>query len=156
MNARATLTALKSRLVCETRAGETLPYPWLGVAWFTFERDVAVCMIVPLNRIARWLRSTWLSLRFPRGRDYVERSVESALHASQCQWLTIMEGVELRGYQRGVREGQQKLKESIIAELNAQREQVRALRGQVPACPDRATDVAIRDAETITPESPNA
>ena len=44
--------------------GERLP-PGYGVAWYDYDRDCAVCMVVPLNVIAGGMRAAYRWLRFP-------------------------------------------------------------------------------------------
>ena len=49
------------------RAYDKIPVGY-GIAYRTFDADGNLCYPIPLNWIARWLRSAWVALQGP-GRD---------------------------------------------------------------------------------------
>lgn len=70
--------------------GEALP-PWYGVAWWDYNRDVAVCMVVPLNVVAGAVRAAWVWLRFPpwrraNFRAQMERALRRANQERDRAW----------------------------------------------------------------------
>lgn len=55
---------MSRELMEDISEGERLP-PGYGIAYWDLDRDVAVCMVVPLNAIYGALRFAWRWLRFP-------------------------------------------------------------------------------------------
>lgn len=110
------------RFVYLVKDNKRMPHAWLGLAWYNFDQQTAVCMVVPFNLIARWARDAWIGLRLPRSKGYVERQVESSVHVSNQVWQSVVSGAEQRAYERGITHGRQQLRNDIIADLDARRE----------------------------------
>lgn len=128
---------MKLRLLYTVKDNERMPHALLGLAWYNFDRQVAVCMVVPFNLIARWARNAWIGLRWSRSKGYVERQVELAVHAKDQMWHGIVSSAEQRAYERGIRQGRQQLADDIVADLDARREAavLRARANHSPAEP---------------------
>lgn len=77
--------------------GEALP-PAYGVAWYDYDRDVCVVMVIPLNVVAGAARVAWRWLRFPPWRRGVYRDQQAARAASAERYAA-------KQYDAGKRDG---------------------------------------------------
>ncbi len=64
-----------------------------GIAWRCEDRLQSVCLPVPINWIARWLRQVWIFLRFPEWSAWEEK------------WTIRILDVKSEAYGRGFNEG---------------------------------------------------
>lgn len=48
---------------------------WMGMAWWNFDSDTRVCIILPFNWPARWIREGWFRLKCPRKKLLCEQYI---------------------------------------------------------------------------------
>jgi hypothetical protein len=51
------------KMIKEIHRGMCIP-AWYGVAWVIYEADITICMPIPLNLIAAFMRAFWLWMRW--------------------------------------------------------------------------------------------
>lgn len=84
-------------IVRELEEGETIPTGY-GVAWWDGLRRIIICYPFPLNYILGFLRKVWQWIRY----SYIKNDFDIKLHEA-----------ELRGYQRGISDMEQRAKKLL-------------------------------------------
>jgi hypothetical protein len=99
------------RFTIEIEQGAIVPRGY-GVAWPVLDRATVICMPVPLNVIACWLRVVWRWLRFPPGRhvglkqiyEAESRAFARGRQAAEGEFQFEREEQYRRGYDAGKRD----------------------------------------------------
>ena len=105
---------MKRHLYAEVASGGLIPSRLLGLAYYVYDRDAAVYLVMPLNQIVRWARSLYWFIRFPDPSAWDNR------------YATIRTDALGKAYQRGYDAGHRAgFVEGEQAMLGTIREQVR-------------------------------
>ena len=90
MNGLAMKTlARRVRLWQVVQAGERLPW-WMGLAYWEWQRPVAVCCVMPCHLLLRWGRDLYVWLKATHRPDW---------------WASELEAARQTGYEEGRHDG---------------------------------------------------